>query len=111
MAIKQGIKDFVSRVKGEKSASKVHSKDHPDVEEIAEKIYKKNVKKMFPLGNNTKRNRKLYDKAVAKAQSAADSMQSILSKNRSKTEGSFKNGGPVCKLATKGKGRAYGKNS
>jgi len=24
---------------------------------------------------------------------------------------SFKNGGSVCKLATKGKGRAYGKNS
>ena len=62
MAIKQGIKDFVSRVKGEKSANKIHSKDHPDVENLAEKIYQKNVKKMFPLGNNTKRNRKIYDK-------------------------------------------------
>ena len=111
MAIKQGIKEFVSRVKGEKSASKMHSKDHPDVEEIAEKIYEKDVKKMFPLGDNTKRNRKIYDKSVAKAQRMADSMQSIVSKNRSKTEGSFKGGGRVCKLAKRGKGRAYGKNS
>ena len=105
MAIKQGIKNFVSRVKGEKSANKIHSKDHPDVEKIAEKIYQKNVKKMFPLGNNTKRNRKIYDKAVKKAQSVADSTQSILSKNRSKTEGSFKFGG----LALRGYGRAYKK--
>jgi len=103
MAIKQGIKDFVSRVKGEKSASKVHSKDHPDVEEMAKKIYKKDVKKMFPLGDNTKRNRKIYDKAVTKAQSMADSMQSILSKNRSKTEGSFRGGG----IAKRGLGRAF----
>lgn len=28
-----------------------------------------------------------------------------------KAMGGYKNGGPVCKLATKGKGRAYGKNS
>ena len=111
MKIKQGIKEFVSRVKGEKSASKMHSKDNPDVEKIAEKIYKKDVKKMFPLGDNAKRNRKIYDKAVAKAQRMADSTQSIVSKNRSKTEGSFRSGGKVCKLATKGRGRAYGKNS
>ena len=90
---KGGIKDFISRVKGEKSANKVHSKDHPDVQNLAEKIYKKNVKKMFPLGNNTKRNTKIYDKAVTKAQRVADSMQSIMSKNRSKTEGSFSTGG------------------
>lgn len=94
---KQGIKDFISRVKGEKSANKVHSKDHPDVQNLAEKIYKKDVKKMFPLGNNTKRNTKVYDKAVTKAQRMADSMQSIMSKNRSKTEGSFSTGGKVPK--------------
>ena len=29
----------------------------------------------------------------------------------SKAMGGYKNGGKVCKLATKGKGRAYGKNS
>ena len=32
-------------------------------------------------------------------------------KKTTETEGSFKRGGRVCKLATKGKGKAYGKNS
>tara|TARA_R100001163_G_C4955794_1_gene121649 strand:+ start:341 stop:649 length:309 start_codon:yes stop_codon:yes gene_type:complete len=31
--------------------------------------------------------------------------------NPTKTEGSFKSGGRVCKLAKRGVGRAYGKNS
>jgi hypothetical protein len=45
--------------------------------------------------------------------SQADPRQNKITseKRTSATEGSFKNGGPVCKLATKGKGRAYGKNS
>jgi hypothetical protein len=30
---------------------------------------------------------------------------------KTKPRNNFKRGGPVCKLATKGKGRAYGKNS
>ena len=41
----------------------------------------------------------------------ADKIETRTQKRTSATEGSFKNGGPVCKLATKGKGRAYGKNS
>jgi len=48
-----------------------------------------------------------------------DTVQTIMAKKRSETEGSFAKGGRAgfkagskgCKLAMKGKGRAYGKNS
>ena len=48
-----------------------------------------------------------------------DTVQTMMAKKRSETEGSFAKGGRagfksgmrVCKLAKRGKGRAYGKNS
>ena len=48
-----------------------------------------------------------------------DTVQTIMAKKRSETEGSFAKGGRAgfkagskgCKLAMKGKGKAYGKNS
>ena len=77
-------------------------KDHPDVV----KISKMNMK--GKLKRSDKKNEKKADKD---AKRFVDSYQTIVAKKRSGTEGSFRSGGRVCKLATKGKGKAYGKNS
>ena len=77
-------------------------KDHPDVT----KISKENMK-----GKLKRSDRKNQDKADKDAKRFVDSVQTIMAKKRSGTEGSFRSGGRVCKLATKGKGKAYGKNS
>ena len=97
-----------------------HPKDHPDVKKTEKSIKKerKETKEKFPTlskifgtGNPKK------DKEKAKR--IADSLQTIGAKIRTETEGSFAKGGRAgyksgtrgCKLAMKGKGRAYGKNS
>jgi hypothetical protein len=85
--------------------------DHPDIKTFT-KLMKKDrekAKKEFPVmskifGRDAKTDKK-------KAKRFIDTMQTIGAKKRTETEGSFKSGGPVCKLAKKGKGRAYGKNS
>jgi hypothetical protein len=100
-----------------------HPKDHPDVQKVADKIYDRLEKKMLGgvgmLGDNIDKKRKMEKKATKKAKRLMDSAQTILAKKRSETEGSFSKGGRVglksgskgCKLAKRGKGRAYGKNS
>ena len=96
-----------------------HPKDHPDVKMIEKSVKKdrEEAKEKFPIlskifgtGNPKK------DKAKAKR--IADTLQTIGAKKMSASEGSFAKGGRAgykdgskCKLATKGKGRAYGQNS
>ena len=100
-----------------------HPKDHPDVKKLADKIYEKLDKKILGgvgmLGDNSDKRKKMEEKALKKAKRIADSIQTIGAKVRTETEGSFAKGGRVglksgskgCKLAKKGRGRAYGKNS
>jgi|TARA_E500000331_G_scaffold328765_1_gene348780 hypothetical protein len=78
-----------------------YDKDHPKVQSLKKFINKNREEKGDKRGSMT-------DKEAKKL---ADKLETRTSKRVSKTEGSFKSGGPVCKLATKGKGRAYGKNS
>ena len=96
-----------------------HPKDHPDVKMMEKSVKKDREKtkekfpilsKIFGTGNPKK------DKAKAKR--IADTLQTIGAKKMSASEGSFAKGGRAgykdgskCKLATKGKGRAYGQNS
>ena len=90
-------------------------KDHPDIKTFAD-IEKRDIektKKKFPImskifGTGKRKSKKELKKSAKKF---IDRAQTRLSKKRTETEGSFKSGGKVCKLATKGKGRAYGKNS
>ena len=99
-----------------------HSEDHPDVKKIADIKSKKMKKKLFSgvgkIGDNSKIDEAVDKKATKEAKKFMDSVQTILSKKRSETEGSFSRGGRAeyrmggkCKLAKRGKGRAYGKNS
>ena len=102
-----------------------HSKDHPDVQKIADKKLEKMRKKMFGgvgmIGDSFKKTRKMQAKAEKEAKQFMDTLQTMKSKDMTEREGSFakggragyKNAGSVkgCKMATKGKGRAYGKNS
>ena len=97
-----------------------HSKDHPDVKTTEKNIKKDREKakenfpilsKVFGTGNPKK--------DIEKAKKVVDTLQTMASKMRTETEGSFAKGGRVglksgskgCKLAKKGRGRAYGKNS
>ena len=97
-----------------------HPKDHPDVKKMEKSVKKDREKtkekfpilsKIFGTGNPKK------DKQKAKR--IADSLQTMGAKIRTETEGSFARGGRIglkagskgCKLAMKGRGRAYGKNS
>ena len=90
-------------------------KDHPDIKRFAD-IEKRDIEKtkeefpilskIFRIGKN-----KSEKELKKRAKKFIDRTQTRLSKKRTETEGSFKSGGKVCKLATKGKGRAYGKNS
>ena len=100
-----------------------HSKDHPDVKKIADKKLDKMRKKMFggvgKLGDSSKKNKKMEAKAEKEAKQFMDTLQTMKSKQMTEKEGSFAKGGRVglksgskgCKLAKRGKGRAYGKNS
>ena len=99
-----------------------HSKDHPDVQKIADKKLDKMKKKMFGevgmIGDNYKKDKKMQAKAEKEAKQFMDTLQTMKSKDMTEREGSFAKGGRAgykngskCKLAMKGKGRAYGKNS
>jgi len=97
-----------------------HSKDHPDVQKIADKKLDKMRKKMFGgvgmIGNNSKKNKKMVAKAEKEAKEFMDTVQTTKSKQMTEREGSFAKGGRVnlrgggC--AKRGvKKNAYGKNS
>jgi len=90
-------------------------KDHPDIKRFAD-IEKRDIEKTkekFPVLSRIFRTGKNKSEKELKksAKEFIDRTQTRLSKKRTETEGSFRSGGRVCKLATKGKGRAYGKNS
>tara|TARA_R100001163_G_C4972144_1_gene131626 strand:+ start:60 stop:371 length:312 start_codon:yes stop_codon:yes gene_type:complete len=90
-------------------------KDHSDIKTFAD-IEKRDIektKKEFPIMSKIFRTGKNKSEKELKksAKKFIDRVQTRLSKKRTETEGSFKKGGRVCKLATKGKGNAYGKNS
>ena len=97
-----------------------HSKDHPDVQKIADKKLEKMRKKMFGgvgmIGDSFKKTRKMQAKAEKEAKQFMDTLQTMKSKDMTEREGSFAKGGRVnlrgggC--AKRGvKKNAYGKNS
>ena len=97
-----------------------HSKDHPDVQKIADKKLEKMEKKMFGgvgmIGDSFKKTRKMQAKAEKEAKQFMDTLQTMKSKDMTEREGSFAKGGRVnlrgggC--AKRGvKKNAYGKNS
>ena len=100
-----------------------HSKDHPDVQKIADKKLEKMSKKMFGgvgmLGDSRKKNRKMQAKAEKESKQFMDTLQTMKSKDMTEREGSFAKGGRAgykdgskgCGKAKTGRGRAYGKNS
>ena len=118
------LKDILS---GDRKKNKTipvsHSKDHPDVQKIADKKLEKMKKKIFGgvgmHGDSLKKNRKMQAKAEKEAKQFMDTLQTMKSKDMTEKEGSFAKGGRAgykdgskgCKLAMKGKGKAYGKNS
>ena len=67
------------------------------------------------IGDNYKKDKKMQAKAEEEAKKFMDTVQTMKSKTMTEREGSFAKGGRVnfkgggC--ATKGKGKAYGKNS
>ena len=97
-----------------------HSKDHPDVQNIADKKLDKMRKKMFGgvgmIGDNYKKDKKMEAKAEKEAKKFMDTVQTMKSKKMSESEGSFSKGGRVnfnkggCALRGVKK-NAYGKNS
>ena len=123
MSIKEKIKKILPGDRKENKTIPVsHSKDHPDVQKIADKKFEKMNKKMFGgvgmLGDSSKKTKKMEAKALKEAKKFMDSLQTAMAKKRTETEGSFAKGGRAgyksggsCKLAIKGKGKAYGKNS
>ena len=109
--------------KNNKTIPVSHSKDHPDVQKIADKKLEKMRKKMFGgvgmIGDSSKKSEKMQKKAEKEAKKFMDTVQTMKSKQMTEREGSFAKGGRAgykdgskgCKLAMKGKGKAYGKNS
>ena len=98
-----------------------HSKDHPDVQNIADKKLDKMRKKMFGgvgmIGDNYKKDKKMQAKAEKEAKKFMDTVQTMKSKTMTEREGSFAKGGRVnfskgggCALRGLKK-NAYGKNS
>jgi len=71
------------------------------------------------IGDSSKKSEKMQKKAEKEAKKFMDTLQTMKSKDMTEREGSFAKGGRAgykdgskgCKLAMKGKGKAYGKNS
>ena len=76
-----------------------HPEDHPDVVNISNKESDKMKKKMLGgvgmIGDNYKKDKKIDAKATKKAKRFADTVQTIVSKKRSASEGSFSKGGAI----------------
>ena len=97
-----------------------HSEDHPDVKKVADIKRKKMKKKLFSgvgkIGDNSKIDKAVDKKATKDAKDFVDSVQTILARQRSATEGSFAKGGRamlrgggICKKGMNKK--AIGRNS
>ena len=92
------LKDYLPGDKKNNKTIKVnHPKDHPDVQNIADKKYDKMKKKIFGgvgmLGDNYKKSRKMDAKATKEAKKFMDSVQTMKSKKMSEKMGSFAGGG------------------
>ena len=92
------LKDYLPGDKKNNKTIKVnHPKDHPDVQNIADKKYDKMKKKIFGgvgmLGDNIKKSRKMDAKATKEAKKFMDTVQTMKSKKMSASEGSFSKGG------------------
>ena len=92
------LKDYLPGDKKNNKTIKVnHPKDHPDVQNIADKKYDKMKKKIFGgvgmLGDNIKKSRKMDAKATKEAKKFMDSVQTMQSKKMSEKMGSFAGGG------------------
>ena len=97
-----------------------HSKDHPDVQKLSDKIYDRSEKKMFGgvgmIGDSSKKSKKMQAKAEKEAKKFMDTVQTMKSKEMTEKEGSFAKGGRamlrgggICKKGMNKK--AIGKNS
>ena len=121
MSIKEKIKKILP---GDRKKNKTipvsHSKDHPDVQKIADKKFEKMNKKMFGgvgmLGDGSKKTKKMEAKALKEAKAFMDTLQTMKSKDMTEKEGSFARGGRamlkgggICKKGMNRK--AVGKNS
>ena len=74
-----------------------HPEDHPDVTTMSDKLFDKKKKKIFTnfLGDGYKKDEKIQKKTDEKAKRFADTVQTIMSKKRSASEGSFSKGGAI----------------
>ena len=107
MSIKEKIKKILPGDRKENKTIPVdHSYKHPDVKKLSKKFKKQSGTSLTE------------SQALDKAKDFMDTLQTIKSKDMTKKEGSFAKGGRAgyksggsCKLAIKGKGKAYGKNS
>jgi hypothetical protein len=83
--------------KENKTIPVLHSKDHPDVQNIADKKLDKMRKKMFGgvgmIGDSSKKNKKMQDKAEKEAKKFMDTVQTMKSKDMTEKMGSFAKGG------------------
>ena len=94
------LKDYLPGDKKNNKTIKVnHPKDHPDVQNIADKKYDKMKKKIFGgvgmLGDNIKKSRKMDAKATKEAKKFMDTVQTMKSKKMSEKMGSFAGGGSI----------------
>ena len=92
-----------------------HSKDHPDVQNIADKKLEKMRKKILGgvgmLGDSSEKNKKMEAKAEKEAKKFMDTVQTMKSKEMSESEGSFAKGGRAGYkgggMSQRGLGRAF----
>ncbi len=94
------LKDYLPGDKKNNKTIKVnHPKDHPDVQNIADKKYDKMKKKIFGgvgmLGDNYKKSRKMDAKATKEAKKFMDTVQTMKSKKMSEKMGSFAGGASI----------------
>ena len=89
-----------------------YDKDHPKVQNLKKLTNESREKRSKTFGGKILKKLGLIKKMTDEdAKNFADKLETRASKLKTATEGSFRSGGRVCKLATKGKGKAYGKNS
>jgi len=110
------LKDILPGDKKNNKTIKVnHPKDHPDVQNIADKKLDKMRKKMFGgvgmIGDNYKKDKKMEAKAEKEAKKFMDTVQTMKSKKMSESEGSFSKGGRAKLrgggMSQRGLGRAF----
>jgi hypothetical protein len=88
-------------------------RESTEFEKLRFKMADKNMRKMSKSDIKKIKDSDMSDKKVANKVLAdiVDRKFKEAGNEAAEAMGGYKNGGKVCKLATKGKGRAYGKNS